>query len=409
MTESIKQALAESPVVLLIGARQSGKSTLVRNLGPEDHQPLYLTFDDLTLLSSASANPQAFLDSVQKPVIFDEIQRIPDLLIHIKKSVDEDRKPGSYLLTGSANVLALPMAADSLVGRMDVIKLFPLSQGEINGQKESFIDMVCSDNFALPGKTDKEDREHFFDRIFTGGFPEAVQRTSKAGRDRWFRAYTTTLLQRDMRDLANIEGAADLPRLLSVLAARSGGLVNFADISRSTAITQTTLKRYIALLEQLFLIDFLPAYSANLTKRLTKAPKLYFSDTGILSYLIGANWQKMLVENTMAGTLVENFVVNELKKQAGWNETNVTMYHFRTTNNEEVDIILEMPGGDVVGIEVKSGASIGKDAFKGLKVLKENLGKKFKRGIVLYTGEISTAFDNDMFALPIQTMWAEQN
>ena len=158
-----------------------------------------------------------------------------------------------------------------------------------------------------------------------------------------------------------------MPRLLSVLAARSGGLVNFADISRSTAITQTTLKRYIALLEQLFLIDFLPAYSANLTKRLTKAPKLYFSDTGILSYLIGANWQKMLVENTMAGTLVENFVVNELKKQAGWNETNVTMYHFRTTNNEEVDIILEMPGGDVVGIEVKSGASIGKDAFKGSK------------------------------------------
>lgn len=405
ITDSVKEALSDTAVVLLIGARQCGKSTLVQSLSGEGYDPQYLTFDDPTLLAVASEDPMAFLSSVQRPVIFDEIQRIPELLIPIKKMVDEDRQPGSFLLTGSANVLLLPTVADALVGRMEAITLRPLSQGEILGRRENFISRICGDAFALPKRTEPIDRDLLFSRILTGGFPEAVQRTTVSAKDRWFRSYIATLLQRDVRELSNIDSTADLLRLLSVLAARCGGLLNFADISRSTGIPQTTLKRYIAMFERLFVIEFLPAYSANLTKRLTRSPKLYFVDTGILANLTGATLAKLNLDSSIAGTLMENFVIGELRKQAGWSSIAASMFHFRTVNNEEVDLVVELPGGDCVGIEIKSGASVTGDAFKGLKVLKNELGPKFKRGIVLYTGEVSVAFADDLFAMPVQTLW----
>jgi len=408
ITDYIEEVLSDTPVVLLIGARQTGKSTLVRDLSGEGYQPQYLTFDDPTLLSFAAENPKAFLESMQKPVVFDEIQRIPELLVLIKKDVDENRAPGNYMLTGSANVMVLPMAADSLVGRMEVITLLPLSQGEIGGRKEDFIDWICGDDLTLPRKIAAESREALFERILTGGFPEAVRRSSATARSRWFRSYIMTMLQRDVRELANIEGTTDLPRMLSVLAARAGGLVNFAELSRSTGLPQTTLKRYVALFERLFLIEFLPAYSGNLTKRLTRSPKLYFTDTGILANLSGITWQKIKMGDPASGSLLENFVLGEIRKQLGWNRTHASVFHFRTASDDEVDILLELPGGDVVGIEIKSGASITSTAFKGLKVLKNELGPKFKRGIVLYTGDTSLAFAEDMFALPIASLWMER-
>lgn len=407
ITNSVQEALSDTAVVLLIGARQCGKSTLVQMLRSVEYEPQYLTFDDPTLLAVASEDPMAFLSSIQKPVIFDEIQRIPDLLIPIKKMVDEDRQPGSFLLTGSANVLLLPTVADALVGRMEAITLRPLSQGEILGRRENFISQICGDAFALPKPAEPMDRDLLFSRILAGGFPEAVQRTNATARDRWFRSYTTTLLQRDVRELSNIDSTADLVRLLSVLAARSGGLLNFAEISRSTGIPQTTLKRYIAMFERLFVIEFLPAYSANLSKRLTRSPKLYFVDSGILGNLTGATQEKIKLDGSIAGMLMENFVIGELRKQSGWSSTVASMFHFRTVNNEEVDLVLELPGGDCVGIEIKSAASVGADAFKGLKVLKNELGRKFKRGIVLYTGDISVAFADDLFAMPVQMLWEE--
>ena len=401
--------LEDTPVILLIGARQVGKSTLTQSLKTDSYQPNYLTFDDPTLLSAAKGNPTGFLESVKTPVVFDEIQRVPELFLPIKKAVDQKREAGSFLLTGSANVLLMPTIADSLAGRIEILNLRPLSQGELEDNREDFIDWVCSDEFELPTAKYSEDREKLFERMLTGGYPETVQRKTANRRQAWFNSYIATLLQRDVRDLTNIEGLVDFPKLLTILAARAGGLLNYAEVSRTSGLPQTTLKRYITLLENLFLIEYLPAYSGSLTKRMMKTPKLFFTDTGLLSYLQNLTWDKIKFEPTWAGLLTENFVVSELKKQLAWNKTRVQMLHFRTSTDQEVDIVLEMPSGEVVGIEIKSGANLNRDAFKGLRILENDLGKKFKRGIVIYTGESCVAFDKNMFAIPINKIWKTKN
>jgi predicted AAA+ superfamily ATPase len=405
LAENLQSALSDNPVVLLIGARQVGKSTLVQNLQNKNYQPQYITFDDPTVLAAAGSNPTAFLDGLTMPVIFDEIQRAPELFLPIKAAVDRNRRAGAFLLTGSANVLTLPKVADSLAGRMELLTLRPLSQGEIEGQKENFIDAVFADEFKLPNLEITESREDLFGRMLVGGFPEAVSRRTEARRQAWFKAYIATLLQRDVRDLANIEGLRDLPRLLSILAARAGGLLNYAEISRSAGFPQTTLKRYTALLESVFLIEPLAAWSGSLTKRLMKTPKLFFTDTGLLASLLGLTWSRFQLEPTLAGMIFENFVIGELRKQTEWSEREVNLFHFRTQTDAEVDVVMETSGGETVGIEIKASASVGADAFKGLRVLEEELGKKFKRGIVLYAGEKSVAFGEKMFALPLHSLW----
>jgi predicted AAA+ superfamily ATPase len=405
LSENLQSALSDSPVVLLIGARQVGKSTLVQSIKSENYQPNYITFDDPTVLAAAGSSPTAFLDGLKLPIIFDEIQRAPELFLPIKAAVDRNRQSGAFLLTGSANVLTLPKVADSLAGRMELLTLRPLSQGEIEGRKENFIDRVFDDDFKLPNLKISESREELFGRMLAGGFPEAVNRKTEARRQAWFKSYIATLLQRDVRDLANIEGLRDLPRLLSILAARAGGLLNYAEISRSAGFPQTTLKRYTVLLEAVFLIEPLAAWSGSLTKRLMKTPKLFFTDTGLLASLLGLTWSRFRLEPTLAGMIVENFVVGELQKQTGWSKTDVNLFHFRTQTDTEVDVVMETNGGETVGIEIKSSGSVGADAFKGLRVLEEDLGKKFKRGIVLYAGEKSVAFGEKMCALPIQSLW----
>ena len=405
LTFRLRDALGDTPVILLTGARQSGKSTLAKTLAGEDYNPQYLTFDDATILSAAKENPIGFIETSAPPIIFDEIQRAPELFLPLKAMVDRHRTPGSYLLTGSANVLLLPTVADSLAGRMEVLNLGTLSQGEIEGRRETFIDRACAPQFETRSKSGKEDREKLFSRALIGGYPEAVARTDESRREAWFRSYITTILQRDVRDLANIDGLVDLPRLLSILAARAAGLLNYAEISRSSGIPQSTLKRYIALLEQIFLIEHLPAYSGSLIKRMVRSPKLFVSDTGLLAHLQGLSWERIRFESSLAGPLMENFVYTEIRKQMPWNKTRVSLFHFRTSSDQEVDLVLEVPDGTVVGLEVKSGASVAADAFKGLRVMETALGKKFRRGIVLYAGDTVVPFAENMFAVPISEIW----
>ncbi len=393
-------------MILLTGARQSGKSTLAQGIADDDYKPQYLTFDDPTVLAAAKENPKSFVETTVPPIIFDEIQRVPELFLPLKAMVDRNRTAGGYLLTGSANVLLLPAVADSLAGRMEVLNLGTLSQGEIEGRRETFIDRICSDRFEPRSAEAHEDREEFFSRALKGGYPEVIARPSESRREAWFRSYITTILQRDVRDLANLDGLVDLPRLLSILAARAGGLLNYSEISRSAGIPQTTLKRYIALLEQIFLIEHLPAYSGSLTKRMVRSPKLFISDTGLLSHLQGLTWERVKFESSLAGPLIENFVYTEIRKQTAWNNTRVSLFHFRTSSDQEVDLVLEMPDGTVVGIEVKSGASVGSDAFKGLRAMEAALEKKFKRGIVLYAGEAAVPFAENMLAVPISELWS---
>jgi predicted AAA+ superfamily ATPase len=400
LLEPIETALTDTPVVLIIGARQVGKTTLALSLADN-----YLTFDDAGVVAAAKQSPKDFIKNLSKPIILDEIQRCPEVLPAIKMAVDKDRAAGQFIMTGSANVLTLPKVSESLAGRMEVEQLRPLSQGEIMGVKETFVERLFADEFSLPTNFPNEDRNDLFSRMLIGGYPEVISRKTESRRQNWFRNYINTILQRDIRDLANIEGLVDLPHLLELLAARAAGILNYAEVSRSIDFPQMTLRRYMTLLETTFLIETVPAWSGSIKKRLIKAPKLFIGDTGLLSYLLDLNLERLQSDPTLAGALTESFVVGELKKQMGWSETRIKMFHFRTSNDREVDIILENSGGTITAIEVKSSSSVDRRDFKGLNLLADSLPDKFRRGIILYTGNQFLAFGKNLFAVPMQALW----
>lgn len=401
----ILEALADTPVVFLNGPRQSGKSTLAQTLARQEFSADYLTLDDATTLAAARSDPEGFLAGFEGPIVIDEIQRAPELFLAIKAKVDRDRKPGRFLLTGSADVLLMPNVAESLAGRMEILTLWPFSQGEMEKVREGFIDAV----FLSPHLSRQYHRIKFSqisERILRGGYPEILTRQADSRRTAWFGSYITTILQRDIRDITHIEGLTALPRLLALLAARTASLTNFSEISRACAIPQSTLKRYMIILETTFLLQALPAWSGNLSKRLVKAPKLVIGDTGLITYLLGLNQDRLLHDPILAGHVFENFVIMELKKQLGWNRTEVRLFHFRTQNGQEVDIVLEDLSGQVVGIEVKSSSSVKTDDFKGLRLLREAIGKRFVRGIVLYAGSEFVPFGPELYALPLSALWS---
>jgi uncharacterized protein len=400
-------ALADTPVVFLNGARQTGKSTLVRELAENEHPARYLTFDDATVLAAARHDPAGFVAGLEGPVIIDEVQLAPDIFPPLKLAVDRSRLPGRFLLTGSANILLLPHVSESLAGRMEILTLWPLSQGEIEGVEENLTDRLFSTKFALPYSALKSAgiRADLLTRLVRGGYPEALGRKTEERRRNWFGAYITTILQRDVREMANIEGLTELPRVLALLATRASSLHNLADISRSIDIPQTTLKRYLTLLETTFLLVPLPAWSSNLGKRLVKAPKLALSDTGLLTYLLGANEERLAEDSSLLGRVLENFVVTELRKQASWGKTKPQIFHFRTQTGQEVDIVMEDATGRLVGVEVKASATVNSGDFKGLRALQETAGKRFTRGALLYTGAEAVAFGADLFAIPLASLW----
>ena len=403
ITSSILDALADTPVVFLNGARQTGKSYLAKWLASGPYPARYITLDEIGALSAAREDPTGFLAGLNGPVILDEVQRVPELFLAIKAEVDRARHPGRFLLTGSADVLLLPGLVESLAGRMEILTLWPLSQGEIEEKKECFIDAVFADEFSFPDGTE-EDREVLLSRIEAGGYPEMQTRASRSRREAWFESYVTTILQRDVRDLARIEGLTVMPRLLALLAARATSLVNFAELSRSAGIPQSTLKRYLALLETTFLVQNLPAWSGNLSKRLVKSAKMVLTDSGLMCHLLGIELAKS-ARPEVIGAALENFAVMELRKQATWNRRRARLYHFRTQTGREVDIVLEDAAGRVVGIEIKGAATARGDDFKGLRMLAEDLGERFHRGILLYAGRESIPYGERLHALPVQTLW----
>ncbi len=398
LTASLKAALQDTPVTLLTGARQVGKTTLVRDLFQGAR---YLTFDDASVLTAAVGDPQAFVEGLDGPTILDEVQRAPGVFRAIKLSVDHDRTPGRFLLTGSANALLVSRAGDDLVGRMEGLVLWPLSQGEISGRRESFVDRMFVEG---PGPAAPVSRSDLASILTRGGYPEVVDRRA-ARRPAWFESYLVTMLQREVRDLAEISGLADLPRLLGVVAARSAMLMNFAEISRAAGIPQTTLKRYMALLEATYLIFRVPAWSANLGKRLTRSPKLVFADTGLAAHLMGLTAER-LAGHSALGPLTETLVAMELTKQLGWSDIRSRLYHFRTASGQEVDLVLEAADGRIVGIEVKAAASIGRSDARGLRALQAMTGDRFHRGVVVYTGDELLALSSRITAVPMAALWS---
>lgn len=403
ITPRLLEALADTPVVLLHGARQTGKSTLLRQLALTRGLE-YVSLDEASLLSAATADPAGFVAGFGGPVAIDEAQRAPALFLAIKAAVDGDRRPGRFMLSGSAHVLLLPRVADALVGRVEIQTLWPLSQGELTATPECFVDRVWQD--ARPVKAAPWDRLTVAEAMLRGGFPEAVTRSAGRRRRAWFEAYLTTLMQRDVRELAEIEGLTELPRLVALLAARTCSLSNHAELSRSSGLAQTTLKRYLALLETTFVLQSLSAWSANLSRRLTKSPKLLLSDTGLAAHLLHVDGAAALAAHTMFGPLLESFVALELRKQASWSDTPVRLYHFRTSAGQEVDLLLERQDGAVVGVEVKASATVGAADFTGLKLLREELGEHFRAGYVLNLGGHTVSFGDRLWAAPVSSLWA---
>ena len=404
-------------MVLLNGARQTGKTTLALEQLAENTSS-YVSLDDAAMLSSGRADATGFLEGLvalheekKVPLVIDEVQHAPELFPAIKLLVDKERQAkrqcaGKFLLTGSANVLLLPKISESLAGRMEVLTLWPLSQSEIEGATGNFVDALFASRFApkLPAVNSKESTL-LNERLRMGGYPEALQRSSEARRKAWFDSYVTAILQRDIRDLSNIEGLTEMPRLLQLLATRAGGILNLADVSRAIALPYATLHRYMSLLETTFLIYLLPAWSNRLGSRLVKAPKLMLCDTGLATALLGVNEARLQNEPLLRGALLENFVAMEARKLASWSETAPQMFHFRTQNGQEVDLVLEDAGGQIVGVETKSAMTVTADDFKGLRHLAEISGEHFVRGVVLYSGDKVVPFAKNLFAVPLCALW----
>ena len=405
LTSNLIAALGDTPVVVLHGARQTGKSTLVRELARARAGASYVTLDDAVALSAARLDPAGFLAGFQGNVVIDEVQRAPNLFLAIKAEVDRNRRPGRFLLTGSANILLIPRLAESLAGRMEIQTLWPFSQGELAGIREGFID-AAFDRKPLRMSDARRRRFKLADLVLTGGYPPALARASIDRRRAWFGSYVTTILERDVRDLANVESLAMLPRLLSLVAARTGGLLNFADLSRGASIPQSTLKRYFALFETTFLVQLIPAWATNLGKRLLKTPKVHLVDTGLTSYLLGLDASRLASDPGLKGALLESFVASELAKQSTWSRRKPRLYHFRQTTGQEVDLVLEDLSGNVVGVEVKASSTVTGSDFGGLRSFAEIAGKRFRCGVVVYLGTTTASFGANLYALPLQTLWS---
>lgn len=406
----LMEALSDTPVVFLRGARQTGKTTLVKQLAekPSDADSRqYISLDSATALAGALDDPPGFLRGLKKPLIIDEAQRASALMLAIKEDVDRERHAGRYLLTGSANILTLPGIADSLAGRMEVLTLYPLSQGEIAGVQEDFIHALFQKEFPSKnvGKTSPT-KEALLEAIAVGGYPEVISRSNAKRRAAWFDSYITTLVERDIRDISNVQDISGLIRLLRLLGVRSGTLHNQAELSRSVGMPASTLGRYLPLLEALFLIWFLPAWSSNLGKRLVKSPKVHVCDSGLACHLCGADAERLADDSILAGRLLESFVAGELLKQSSWTEHPVTLYHYRSQSGEEVDVVLEDRAGRVAAVEVKLAASVASHDIKGLAALRDALGDHFVRGVVVYTGQEVMPMGDRIFAVPVGMMFA---
>lgn len=407
LTGPLIEALADTPAVLVNGARQAGKSTLVQSREVEEGGRHYLTFDDPGILAAARSDPNGFIAGLTLPATLDEVQHVPEIFPVIKAAIDRRRQPGQFLLTGSANVMLLPKISESLAGRMEILTLWPFSQAEMKNRLESFVDSMFSPGpVNWSGKSQKIDSDALLELLVAGGYPPAVARRSPARRDAWFQSYLMTMLQRDIRDLANIADSTAIPRLLSVVATRAGSLLNFADLSRTMALPQTTLKRYFALLEGTFLVQLLRPWARNLGKRVVQTPKVFLNDSGLLAYSLGATVDRLKAEGTLAGAVLENFVMMELRKQCAWSTARPELFFWRTTSGMEVDFVLEDRAGKVVGVEVKASATLGSHDVRGLRELADAVGKNWLRGVILYAGREVVPFASNLHGIPLASLWA---
>lgn len=396
----ITEALTDTPVVLVAGPRQAGKTTLVRQMAGQGMR--YLTLDDKLTLLSAREDPVGMIRSLDRAVI-DEIQRAPQLLLAIKKSVDEDRRPGRFLLTGSANLMALPTVADSLAGRMETLTLLPLSQSEMRGCTANWIDA------AFTGRLLKADEpvvgEALVNNVLRGGYPEAIARPSARRRTVWARQYIDAIIQRDIRDIASIDKLDQLPRFLHALAQVSGQMCNYTRLGGEVGLDGKTAARYIGVFEQMYLLRRVEVWSKNRLSRVVKTPKLQFIDSGLLATLADISTNEIQRDRSRFGAVLETFAYGELLKHATTAEGSYRLLYYRDADKLEVDVVIESQAGQLVGVEVKAAATVKESDLRGLKRLASVAGDRFKMGVLLYDGSETLPLGDGLWAAPFTSLW----
>lgn len=404
--------LEEEPVIVLQGPRAVGKSTLLRHVATARGVEV-IDLDDPRVRDAFRSNTDAFL-SLPSPVCVDEYQHAPELLDAIKARLNRSSRPGVLLLTGSARYQALPLVAQSLTGRLHVITVRPLSQGEVSGKNETFLEALLRDAEGALGAASRAPRSltsrtDYIQRIVAGGMPMPLRRHTDAARARWFDDYVQLVLERDVLELARVRQREQLPRLLARLAGQTGQVLNLSRAAESIGLEPSTAEHYATLLESVFLLYRLPAWGTTLRARAAARPKLHMMDSGLAARLLRLTPARLAKLDPTAlselGHLMETFAVSELLKQASWLEYPVASGHWRTHDGDEVDAVFERDDGSIVAFEVKAGDRVPGDALKGLQKLREAAGQRFLAGIALYTGERAYAVDDRIHVVPIDRLW----
>lgn len=420
------EALQDSPVVLIHGPRQCGKTTLAQMTctpnhatrggnGPawahsrENRDYRYFSFDDPVTRDGVRADPTGFVADLPERAILDEVQRVPELFEAIKISVDRQRVPGRFLLTGSTNVFLVPQLSDSLAGRVQIVPLHPLTQFELTDHsgpthpEADFLNALFDDGFPMFQCERLGIR--LVEKVVAGGYPAALARPTPRRSANWYRDYVEALVQHDARDITRIRSLNVLPRLLRAAAAHTAQLFNLSDLASPFELSRPSIGDYITLLERLFLLERLPAWHDNRLKRLVKSPKLHLTDTGLATALLGTDPRALAGERKLLGQLVETFAFQELRRQASWRDAPAEFFHFRDKDGTETDIVIERASGAVAGVEIKAAASVSSRDFRGLRRLQRAAGSRFVRGVVLYDGEASIPFGDRFHAVPMSRLW----
>ena len=399
----IAEALLDTPVVLLAGPRQAGKTTLVRHIAAQQGLR-YLTLDDGLTLLSAREDPVGMVHSLDRAVIA-EIQRAPQLLLAIKKSVDEDRRPGRFLLTGSANLMALPTVADSLAGRMETLSLLPLSQSEMALRQANWIDQAFAGRI-LQASTPAVG-EALVERVLRGGYPEAVARPAGRRRTTWARQYIDALIERDVRDIAHIDKLDQLPRFLRALAHTAGQMCNYTQLGAQVGLDGKTALRYCGVFEQMYLLQRIDVWARNRLSRVVKTAKLQFLDAGLLASLLDLTAQEVAQDRTRFGNVLETFVFGELLKHSTTAQDDYRLMYYRDADKFEVDVVIENAAGQLVGVEVKAAATVKASDLRGLKKWAALAGPQFRLGVVLYDGTETLPLGDGLWAAPLSSLWGD--
>ena len=400
--QPLRESLEDSPVVLIHGPRQCGKTTLARSVC----EPLgyrYISFDDDVARAAARADPAGFVADLPERTVLDEVQHVPSLFTALKQAVDRNRRPGRFVLTGSTNVLLLPDLADSLAGRMEILRLHPLAQAELARQAPTFMDDLFRGRF--PARQAPRLGRELADRVAAGGYPAALARASASRASRWYRDHAQAIVERDVRDLARVQALDVLPRLLALAAAQTAHLINVSDLSVPFQLSRQTIRDYVTLLARVFLLEELPPWHNNRLSRLVKTPKLHLGDTGLAAALLGVTGADLWDKRELLGQLLETFVLQELRRQATGDPAAPAFHHYRDKDGVEVDIVIERGPGAVAGVEVKASATVTGADFRGLRKLRQAAGDAFRGGVVLYDGELGVGFGDGLYAVPIRFLW----